>query len=136
MLKTILSQITDELKNAGVSEVYTAFDNIPMDKKCGGIFTVAGIDSFESSAPIYSEYTIFLPFRAEAGISLIAPLSMDMARLYDVFDSEVMPLMDRLGSLTCSLRNITMKNDANIKKLVLKARFSVSGISKLERSRS
>lgn len=136
MLKTILSQITDELKNAGVSEVYTAFDNIPMDKKGREIFTVVGIDGFESSAPIYSEYTIFLPFKAEVGISLIAPLSMDMARLYGVFDSDIMPLIDRLGSLTCSLRNITIKNDANIKRLVLKARFSVSGISKLERSRS
>lgn len=136
MLKTILSQITEELKNAGISEVYTAFDNIPMDKKGICIFTVAGIESFESSAPIYSEYSIFLPFKAEAGISLIAPLSMNMAQLYDVFDREVMPLIKNLGSLTCSLRNITIKNDANIKKLVLKARFSVSGISKLERSSS
>lgn len=136
MLKSILSQISDELKKGGIREVYTAFDSIPIDKKGSGIYTVASIESFESAAPIYSEYHIFLPFKAEAGISLIAPQTMNMAQLYEYFDSNILPLMDRLGSLTCSMKGITMKNDSNIRRLVLKVGFSVSGISQLERSAS
>lgn len=136
MLKKILDQIAEELRSCGVKEVYTAFDNIPIEKKGAGIYTVAAIESFESSAPIYSDSIIYLPFKAEASISLIAPQSMTMAKLYDCFDADILPIIDKMGSLTCSLRNLTMKNDANIRKLVLKVRFSASGISRLERSSS
>lgn len=136
MLKNILSQIVSVLEESGVNKVYTAFDNLPLESKGRDIITVVSVDSFESSAPLYSEYNIFLPFKAEIGISLVAPLSMSMAQLYDYFDSNILPLMDKLGSLTCNMRNLTMKNDANLHKLVLKLRFSATGISKLERSSS
>lgn len=134
MLETVLSQITKELKNAGLSRVYTVFDNIPADIKGGGVFAVVEIERFESTAPIYSEYSVFMPFRADAGISLIAPATMNMAQLYDVFDRFVLPLADSMGSLTCSLKSAAVKKDGNIGRLVLKAEFSVSGISKHERS--
>jgi len=134
MLKTVIDQIAHELESTGIETVYTAFDYIPIEKKGKEIFTVVGIDNFESSTPIYSEVSVFLPFKAEAAISLIAPKDMTMIQLYDFFDSKVLPAIKNTGSLTCSLRNLSMKNDSNINRLVLKVKFSVSGISKLERS--
>ncbi len=134
MLKNILSQVAGELEKCGAGKVYTAFDNLPLESKGKDIITVVSVDSFDCSAPIFSQYTVFLPFKSEVGISLIAPLSMNMAQLYEYFDCNILPIMDRLGSITCSMRNITMKNDANLNRLVLKLKFSASGISKLERS--
>lgn len=136
MLKTIVDRLSQELKKNGIEKVYTVFDNIPIEKKGRDIFTVIGVESFESSSPIYSEYSVFLPFKAEASISLIAPQNFTMAELYDFFDAKILSVIKDMGSLTCSLRNLTMKNDTNISRMTLKIRFSVSGISRLERSSS
>lgn len=136
MLKTIIDKLTEELKNNGVENVYTCFDNVPINKKGNGIFTVAGVDSFESSSPIYSKYVVYLPFKSEAAITLIAPQDYTMAELYDYFDKNVLPIIKNTGSMTCTLRNLTMKNDANINRMTLKMRLSVSGISRIERSSS
>lgn len=133
MLKTILSQIVSSLKSNGVSEAYTVFDAIPVSRK-GEIYTVASVEGFESTAPIYSDLRIFLPFKAEAGISVIAPVSAGMAELYDYFDSFILPIIEQMGSLTASLKSVSMKKDSNINRLVLKANLSVSGICQLERS--
>lgn len=136
MLNTIVTQINDELKKCGVSEVYSAFDNISTEKKGKGIYTVTSIDSFESSAPIYSSYHIYFPFKSYADIRVTAPLDYSMAELYSYFDTMILPALNNLGSLNCSLKNLTMKKDSNINRLVLRICFSVSGITRLERSSS
>ncbi|MBQ8296606.1 MAG: hypothetical protein IJX77_02345 [Ruminococcus sp.] len=134
MLRTVLDKIAEKLVENGIPKVYSAFDNIPVENKGREIFTVVGIESYESFSPIYSEYNVFLPFKAEASVQLIAPQSFTMTQLYDYFDSYVMPIAGNMGSLTCSLKKLSMKNDSNISRLVLKVQFSVTGISRLERS--
>ncbi len=136
MLKAILEKIEQELENNGVERIYTAFDYISIEKKGKEIFTVVGIDSFESYAPIYSESVIYLSFKAEAAVSLVAPESFTMAELYDYFDGSILPALMNMTNLTCSLRDLTIKNDTNINRLVLKVKFSVTGITRLERSSS
>lgn len=136
MLRTVLDRISQELENSGAENIYTSFDYIPIEKKGKDIFVVAGVENYESSAPIYSEYSIFLPFKSAASISLIAPQSTPMVKLYDYFDSIILPALKNMNSLTCSLSDVSMKNDTNINRMVLKARFRVSGISRLERSSS
>lgn len=133
MLEQILNETITRLQANGIETVFSVYDSIPISSKGSGIFTVAGIDSFESSAPIHTEYKIYLPFRADAGITLIAPLSCTMAELYDYFDAYVLPLAESSGSLSFALRSAAMKTDSNINRLVLKAEFSVSGITAFER---
>jgi hypothetical protein len=133
MMKTILSDITENLEKNGLKEVYSAFDSIPIERKGGGIFAVVSVDSFESSTPIYSYSMICLPFKAETGISLVAPRTMNLSELYGYFDKYVLPLTDGAGSMTCHLEGVTVKNDANIRKLVLKVKFSVTGMCCIER---
>lgn len=133
MIKNILSQISEALASFGITSVYTAFDNIPVSKK-ESRYIVVSVNSFETASPIFSDRTIFLPYKAVAELSVIAPCTSALAELYDYFDSELLPLMDKLGSLTSSLRGVSMKYDSNINRLVMKIQLSVSGISRIERS--
>ena len=71
-MRDILSQFKAALIAAGNENVYLAFDALPVRGK-GGCFTVVGMKSFEASAPVYSQYTIFLPFKAEVEVSVYAP---------------------------------------------------------------
>lgn len=134
MLKTILAQLSQELEGCGVPQVYTAFDNFRLDKKGRGVITVVSVDSFESTTPIYSDSCIFLPFKGEAEISLIAAEGMTLQQLYNFFDEKVLPVAENGGRLRCSLKNLSVKRDSNICRLVMKVRLSVSGICRLERS--
>lgn len=136
MLKYIIEQLSAELKDCGVKEVYTAFDNIPADSKGGEPYTVVSVEGFESTAPIYTDSYLYIPFKADACISLVAPRSVTMAQLYDRFDREILPVVEKIGSMKCTLKNLTMKYDTNMRKTVLKMRLCVSGLSRLERSLS
>ncbi|MBE6855959.1 MAG: hypothetical protein IJO99_05490 [Ruminococcus sp.] len=133
MIKDILNQISSSLSSFGVNSVYTAFDNIPISKK-ESRYIVVSVDSFETASPIFSDLSIFLPYKAVAELSVIAPCTSSLAELYDYFDSKLLPLMDKLGSLTSALRGVSMKYDSNINRLVMKIQLSVSGISRIERS--
>lgn len=134
MLKTVVEKIHAELNSNGVENVYTCFDNIPISSKGNGIFTVVGVEEMESSAPIFSQYTIFLPFKAVASVSLIAPKNFSMAQLYQYWDDNIIPIIHNIASLTCGVKSITIKPDSNINKLTFKVKLSVSGIHQMTRS--
>lgn len=131
-MRDILSQFKAALIAAGNENVYLAFDALPVRGK-GGYFTVLGIKSFEASAPVYSQYTIFLPFKAEVEVSVYAPESDDLQRLYRYFESGVRPTLDGMSGLTTHISRLTMKHDSNLKRLVLTAGVSVCGIRRIAR---
>lgn len=133
MLKEILSYITDALKEAGARHVYTAFESVPYDRRPKEPYIVVSADTIETSRPVYTEYEIYLPFTAAAAVSVIAPEGMPLREIYDVFDTQVLPATERSGSISCRLKGVTLKYDSNIKRTVLKASISVTGICRLER---
>lgn len=134
MLRQILEQAVSALTDAGVPEVYSSFDSISLERKSRGIFTVVGVGRFESTAPVYSEYAMYLPFKAELDIRVTAPENWSMEKLYDYYSEKISPALVSLSGLTTSVAGITMKHDSNISRLVLGIKLSVSGISRIERS--
>lgn len=136
MLKNIISEITQALKNNGAEHIYSAFDGVHISCKNREIFSIVGIESFESSVPIYSQYTIFIPFKAEVSVSVTAPDECAAEKLYTYFDEYVLPAFEELSSLTSSLKKLSIKKVSSVNRLALMANFSVSGISRLERSSS
>lgn len=134
MLSNIIRTIISELDFGGVENVYSAFDAVSLERKNKGIFTVVGVNSFESSAPIYSQYTIFVPFKAEIGISVTAPESSSLEQLYNYYDEKVSPVINKLSGLSSSIRGMTIKFDSAIHRLVLTAKLLASGITRIERS--
>lgn len=134
MLNKIVSEIIEILKKHGAENVYSAFDGIRISQKNKDIFCIAGIESFESSAPIYSSYTAFIPFKAEAVLSLTAPADFRAETLYEYFDKYVLPAFEELSCLSNSLKCVSIKKNSNIDRLVLKADFTVRGITRMERS--
>lgn len=131
MLETIINAVKAKLEENGADRVYSAFDNVPMESRKGGIFTVVDISSFESSAPIYSLYMVYIPYRAETEIRVTAPENCSMTDIYRYYDKFIGAAA--AGS-NGSLKGMTVKFDSNIRRLVLTARLSLSGIIRSERS--
>ncbi len=134
MLETIINAVKAKLEECGAAPVCSAFDNIPAERRSKGIFTVVDICSFESSAPIYSLYTIYIPYRAEAEIRVTAPESCSMTELYRYCDKFIGAAAAGLSGMNGSIKGMTVKYDSNICRLVLTAKLLLSGIIKTERS--
>jgi len=134
MLTEIIAPIVAELRNNGVSPVYSVFDNVDIAAKSHGIFTVVGICSFETDSPIYSQYNIFFPFKSDIEIKLTAPPNYSLSQIYSYYDTKIDPVVSGMSGLTCRIKGISAKFDSNIQRLVLTVKLGASGISRLERS--
>ena len=133
MLRDIIDDIIEKLAEKHVYPVYSAFDGRALAQKGKGFFTVVGISAFESSAPIYSEYVVYLPFKSEIELTVTAPKSSSAVKLYEYYDSDIAPVIFDMAGLTCSLSKMSIKFDTNIQRLVLSVKLRVSGITKFER---
>lgn len=134
MLETIINAVKAKLEECGAVPVYSAFDNVPAEMRSKEIFTVVDICSFESSAPIYSLYTVYIPYKAETEIRVTAPESCSMTILYRYCDKFIGAAAAGLSGINGSINGMTVKYDSNICRLVLTAKLSLSGIIKTERS--
>lgn len=131
MLETIINAVKAKLEENGAHNVYSAFDNVRMESRSKDIFTVVDISSFESSAPIYSLYTVYIPYKAEMEIKVTAPENCSMTDIYRYYDKFIAA---SLAGFNGSFKGMTVKFDSNIRRLVLTAKLSFSGIIRLERS--
>jgi len=134
MLNEIIQRVVQALAENGVSPVYSAFDAVSTEKKNKGIFTVVGVGAFETQSPIYSEYTVFIPFKAETDISVTAPENFSMEKLYTYFTENIEPVITQISGLNCNMKKLSFKHDSNINRFVLTAKIGVSGLNKVERS--
>jgi len=134
MLNTIISRIARELRAFGSDPVYSAFDAVPAEKKSKGIYTIVGIESFESTAPVYSPYIVYLPFKADISIKVTAPPEVPLSALYDYYSSKTAVAIGELSGLSCTLKKLSVKYDSNISRLVLTAVLTAGGITRIERS--
>ena len=133
MITSIISEIIKQISQNNSIPVYSAFDAVSIERKNREFFTTVGLNSFELQTPIYSEFTIFIPYKAEININVTAPENYSMQKLYDYFSDNIKPSINQISDMNCSIRKISMKHDSNINRLVLIAGLSVSGIDKLER---
>jgi len=134
MLRDIIQDIISRLRAQDVTDVYSAFDAKAVERKGKGFFTVVGISAFESSAPIYSPYTVYVPFKAEVEINVTAPEDYSMVQLYGYYDENISKAVEDMSGLTCRLTKMSVKFDSNIRRLVLTVKLAASGITKIERS--
>ena len=88
MLKDILDSIVSKFTEKEVENVYSAFDAYPVEKK-GELFTVVGIGAFETAPPIYSQFTVYLPFKTEIEVNTTAKRDMSMVELYNYYCNNI-----------------------------------------------
>ena len=134
MLNEIIDRVSQALAENGVSPVYSAFDAVPTEKKNKGIFTTVGIGAFETQTPIYSLYTVFIPFKSEVDVSVTAPENFSMEKLYTYFTENIEPVITEISGLNCNMKKLSFKHDSNINRFILTAKIAVNGLSKIERS--
>ncbi|MDE6665503.1 MAG: hypothetical protein K2K14_04845 [Ruminococcus sp.] len=133
MIDSIISEIIEKLSQNGVTPVYSAFDAVSVEKKNRSFFTVVNLGSFELQTPVYSEFTAFVPYKADIDINVTAPENYRMEKLYNYFSENVQPAVMKFSGMNCSVRKISIKHDSNINRFVLTARLSISGMNKFER---
>lgn len=133
MLETVISAVADALEKYSRIKAYSAFDNIPIERKTAEPITVISVRRLESTAPIYTDVNFCIPFTASAGISLVAPLDTDMTSLCAFMDSRILPAIARISGVTCSLGDLSFKRDSNISRSVMTIEFKASGIRKYRR---
>lgn len=133
MIDGIVKEIIEKLSQNGVNPVYSGFDAVSVEKKNKGFFTVVSVGSFELQTPIYSEFTAFVPYKADIAISVTAPENYRMEKLYEYFSENVQTAVMKFSGINCLLRKISIKHDSNINRFVLTANLSVSGMNRFER---
>lgn len=133
MIDAIIKEIIQKISKDGIIPVYSAFDAVSVERKNRSFFTIVGLDSFELQTPIYSEFTIFIPYKADIDINVTAPENHSIQKLYQYFLENVKPAVMEISGMNCSIRKISMKHNSNINRFVLTARLSVNGMDKLER---
>ncbi|MBR4626856.1 MAG: hypothetical protein IKO47_04025 [Ruminococcus sp.] len=134
MLNSIIERVVRELRTYGSDPVYSAFDAESVEKKGKGIYTIVGVEAFESTAPVYSPYVVYIPFRADISVKVTAPPEFPMSRLFDYYSTKTAVAVGELSGLDCSLKKLSVKYDSNINRLVLTALLSSGGITRIERS--
>lgn len=134
MINSVINEIIQKISRNGTVPVYSAFDAVSVERKNRHFFTIVGLDSFELQTPIYSEFTIFAPYKADVDINVTAPESCPLRNLYEYFSDNIKPAVMEISGMNCSMKKISVKHDSNINRFVLTTRLSVSGIDRLERS--
>lgn len=131
-MRDILNEVRAALEKRGNDRVFFAFDTISSNYK-GEIYTLLGIKSYEAMTPVYSQYTVFMPFKAEIEITVSAPQLTSMASLYSHFEEKIKPAIDDISGLSSRLCRLSIKQDSNLKRFLLTAGFSTGGVRRIER---
>ncbi|MCR5601316.1 MAG: hypothetical protein K6G33_11330 [Ruminococcus sp.] len=134
MFTDIINGIINNLRTHGVTPVYSAFDAVDTTNKSKELSTIVGIGAFSCEKPIYSQYSIYFPFKAEIDIKITASEKYSLAQIYSYYDEKLEPVISDMSGLTCVLSGLSAKFDTNIQRLVLNIRLDANGISKFERS--
>lgn len=128
----IINTIKQILVDNGTENVYSSFDALPIETK-GSFFTVIGIKKLEYSKPVYSEFIIYMPFRAEIEISVLAPLSSSIDEICSYYKSEIKKSIQNIAGFNTCISDVSVKQDKNIGRFVLKVTVSADGIRRIER---
>lgn len=128
----VINAIKQELIENGAENVYSAFDAIPIVSK-GRFFTVIGMKNFECSTPVYSQYTIYMPFKAEIEIKIHAPENNTMQELCEYYENSIDGAIRGISGLSSRVSGMSLKQDKNISRLVLTVTFSAGGMKKIDR---
>ena len=88
----------------------------------------------KSTCFLYSQFYVYIPFRADIEMCITAPKGTSSDDIYLFYDEKIEPVLADMCGLTCSLSKMSIKFDSNIQRLVLTAKLSASGITKIERS--
>lgn len=128
MINSIVRLLTD----GGVQNVYSVFDGEPLRSK-GEYAVLVGMKSFEAMTPVYSEFTVYLPFKAEVEITVAAPADCSVVGLCSYFEEKIRPVIDKIPELCSRPASVVCRMDRNIGRLVLSATVRTEGVRRLER---
>lgn len=126
-MEEIYQQMLGRLRNSGISEVYPAFDAVPVQKKSHSLFTVLSMQNMQFGDAYPAEGGAVYPFTANFRADLLTPMTADPQETMQLFFSEIVPAL--LGTDCVFLRFDAEppRVDLKLQKMVFGGEFRLNG---------
>lgn len=125
-MRLLLDKAVQLFRDAGIREVYPAFDAVPLPAKSDRLFTVLGLESVQLDAPFPDRKGGVHPFSAAIRVSVLVPMDVPACRAEDFFYETVIPVMDRMGAVIGESNPAVV--DLKLQKIVMSGLFRVRGL--------
>lgn len=123
----ICQTLLARLKNAGIPEVYPAFDAVPLKAKSAALFTVLSIRNMQCGEGYPAEGGAVYPFTADVRADLLAPMTADAQELLQYFFVHIVPAMLGADCLCLRFDAGMPKVDVKMQKMVFGGEFRLNG---------
>ena len=144
MFRDIINDVIKRLSDAGVRNIYSAFDALSVSDKGGSYYTIVGLSGFTSGRPVYSQFAAYIPYTMRLELTVTAPENCLLSQLYSYFEEQIMMKWcgDHLDDyrreynrihLDHFLTSITVKPVSSISRIAICAELTVKGMYKAEK---
>lgn len=124
----ISQMLLERLKNAGIPEIYPAFDAVPLRQKSSSLFTVLSVSRIECKEGFPVQGGAAYPFTAQIRADLLAPMTADAQSMQTYFFAEIVPAMLGADCLFLRLDAGSPKTDLQLQKVVFGGEFRLNGV--------
>lgn len=133
MFRDVISDVIKRLSDAGVRNIYSAFDALSVSDKGGSYYTIVGLSGFTSGRPVYSQFAAYIPYTMRLELTVTAPENCPLSQLYSYFEEQIMTRLSSLTDLDHFLTSITVKPVSSISRIAICAELTVKGMYKAEK---
>ncbi len=123
----ICQMLLARLKNAGIPEVYPAFDAVPVRCKSHALFTVLTLRGMQFGDAYPCEAGAVYPFTADVRADLLAPMTADAQDLVRHFLAVTVPAMLGTDCLFLRFDAGMPQVDVKLQKMVYGGEFRLHG---------
>lgn len=125
-MQMIAEKAMEMLRKAGISEVYPAFDAIPLPSKSDRRFTVVGLESVQMDAPFPDGGRGVHPFTATLKISVLVPMNTPGADVAAYYFETLLPVLLQLGAVPGETALPVV--DVKLQRLVMSGLLRIRGL--------
>jgi len=122
MIIEVIESIVSAIKTGGSPAVYTAYDTVPLERK-KGFFVIVGVANLIGGKSVAA----CTPFKAAVEVCTVGGKDSSAAELYAYFEEAVYPKVISVEGYA-GIRNIGIKSDKEMNRLVLKCEFEYNGV--------
>ena len=121
----IITKVKQKLAEKGVTDVYSAYDAIPVRDK-GKYFTVLGFSGYEAENPIRTGEKMYMPIKCDLTMTVYAPMNTSQEDIYNYYNYNLETTVNSIVNLSSRLRSISISPDSKHDRMTLKAVIKLS----------
>lgn len=126
-MEQMYQMMMDRLHSCGITEVYTAFDAVPVEKKSRAMFTVLSLQNVQFGEAYPAKDGAVYPFTAEFRADLLTPMNIDPQGTMKFFFSKIVPAMLGSDCLFTGFDTALPRVDLKLRRMVYGGTFRLHG---------